>query len=179
MAFLIIATTIGATAIFYFVMRDVSDTTTEIVDVIGVVDGRTVEIMKKGSKERVILAGVGFPPSDQKSQSDCFDIVQDMAVGRRLYMEVYKEVEGCKYVALKSSNGDNLNGILLSKGLARYESTGIGFLGELVSAENEARIKHIGVWDKNRSLYRHLTNTMNGANFGRAEDIEQFEPQDS
>lgn len=146
-----------AIGLFYMTLRSSSTTHTSIVDVIGAVDGRTVELMNNKVKERVILAGIGFPPGDSRSEQDCADVVQDVVTGRRLYMEVFKEISGCKYVTLKSSNGDCLNVMMLRKGLARYESTGVGFIGDLVQAENEARNAGIGVWDKNRSLFRHLS----------------------
>ena len=157
MVFVFIASAAVAIAIFYFVLRSVNETKTFIVDVVGAIDGRTIEIMQEGKKERVILAGIGFPRGDQKSEQDSLDAVNDVVVGRRLYMEILKDVEGCRYVSLKSANGDCLNEMMLSKGLARYESTGIGFVGGLIAAEGEARSKGIGVWDKNRALYKHLS----------------------
>lgn len=146
-----------AVGIFYMVLRSSTSSHTLIVDVIGAIDGRTVEVINDGRKERVILAGIGFPPGDQRSEQDCAEVVHDVVVGRRLYMEVFKDVEGCKYVSLKSSNGDCLNAMMLTKGLARYESTGVGFVGDLVEAENKARVSGIGVWDKNRALFKHIS----------------------
>ena len=154
-----------AVAIFYWVLRSSTSSRTVIVDVIGAIDGRTVEVISDGKRERVILAGIGFPPGDQRSEQDCADVVQDVVVGRRLYMEVFKDVEGCKYVSLKSSNGDCLNAMMLSKGLARYESTGIGFVGELVEAENKARSAGVGVWDKNRALFKHISGQVRGDHY--------------
>ncbi|EDY85230.1 hypothetical protein VDG1235_4865 [Verrucomicrobiia bacterium DG1235] len=129
--------------------------------------------MNNKVKERVILAGIGFPPGDQRSEQDCAAVVQDVVTGSRLYMEVFKETSGCKYVALNSSNGDCLNVMMLSKGMARYESTGVGFIGKLVEAENEARSKGIGVWDKNRALFRHLSGNEQGDPFLDS-DIDEF-----
>lgn len=159
MVFAFIGIAAAVIAIFYYAMHSSKETKTVIVDVVGAIDGRTVEIMIDNQKQRVILGGIGFPRGDQKSEKDCADIVQEVVVGRRLYMEILKEVEGCKYVALKSSNGDCLNSTMLSKGLARYESTGIGFVGDFIEAENKARNEGLGVWDKNRSLYNNLTAT--------------------
>lgn len=159
MVFIFIAAAAAAIAIFYFVLRSASEPRTIIVDVVGAIDGRTIEIMLNGKKERVILAGIGFPRGDQKSEQDCLEAVSEVVVGRRLYMDIHKDVEGCRYVSLKSANGDCLNAMMLSRGLARYESTGVGFVGDLIAAENEARTKSIGVWDKNRALYKHLSGT--------------------
>ncbi|MDQ8200582.1 thermonuclease family protein [Pelagicoccus enzymogenes] len=138
-------------------LRSSSSTSTMIVDVVGAVDGRTVEVLVNKVKERVILAGIGFPPGDPRSEQDCAEVVEEVVTGRRLYMEVFKEVSGCRYVALSSSNGDCLNEMMLRKGLARYESTGVGFIGKLVEAETFARKEGIGVWDENRALFRHLS----------------------
>ncbi|MDQ8184142.1 hypothetical protein QEH53_01020 [Pelagicoccus sp. SDUM812002] len=137
-------------------LRSSSTTSTIIVDVVGAVDGRTVEVLVNKVKERVILAGIGFPPGDPRSEQDCANVVEEVVMGRRLYMEVFKEVGGCRYVTLKSSNGDCLNEMMLRKGLARYESTGGGFIGSLVEAESQARNGGLGVWDENRALFRHL-----------------------
>lgn len=152
-----IALSAVAIGLFYLTLRGSSTVHTSIVDVIGAIDGRTVEVMNNKVKERVILAGIGFPPGDHRSEQDCAEVVQEVVAGRRLYMEVFKEISGCKYVALNSSNGDCLNVMMLSKGLARYEATGVGYIGKLVTAENEARTNSLGVWDKNRSLFRHLS----------------------
>lgn len=153
--FIFIAAT--ALAIVYLALRSVTNTRTLIVDVVGVIDGRTVEVLSSAKKERVILAGIGFPPGDPRSEQDCHEVVKDIASGRRLYMDVFKEVSGCKYVTLRSANGDCLNAMMLSRGLARYESTGVGYIGPLVEAENEGRVKGLGIWDKHRALFRHLS----------------------
>ncbi len=145
-----------AIGLIYMTLRSSTTTSTMIVDVVGTVDGRTVEVLVNKSKERVILAGIGFPPGDPRSEQDCAEIVEEVVTGRRLYMEVFKEISGCRYVTLKSSNGDCLNEMMLTKGLARYESTGVGFIGNLVEAETRARNAGLGVWDKNRALFRHL-----------------------
>ena len=159
MIFALIAIAAAAIALSYFALPNSADRKTLIVDVVGAIDGRTIEIVLEGKRERVILAGIGFPRGDQKSEQDCAETVEETVVGRRLYMETFKEVEGCRYVSLKSANGDCLNEMMLSKGLARYESTGIGFVGSLIDAENKARQAGIGVWDKNRALYKHLAGT--------------------
>lgn len=168
MVFVFIAAAAVAIAIFYLVLRSANEAKTLIVDVVGVVDGRTIEILTEGQKERVILAGIGFPRGDQKSEQDCLEAVSEVVIGRRLYMVVHREVESCKYVSMKSSNGDCLNVMMLSKGLARYESSGVGFVGELIAAENEARAKGIGVWDKNRALFKHLAG---GSHVGTTDSI--------
>ncbi len=142
-----------------------------IVDVIGAVDGRTVEVLLNKRKERVMLAGVGFPAGDQKSESDALQAVHDVIVGRRLYMHIHKEVEGCRYVSLKSSNGDCFNSMLLNKGIARYDSTGVGFLADLVEAESIAKNAEIGIWDKNRALFRHLTKESETSLTGSADEF--------
>ena len=145
-----------AIGLIYMTLRSTSTTSTMIVDVVGAVDGRTVEVLVNKVKERVILAGIGFPPGDPRSEQDCAEVVEEVVTGRRLYMEVFKDVSGCRYVTLQSSNGDCLNEMMLRKGLARYESTGVGFIGNLVEAETKARNEGIGVWDSNRALFRHL-----------------------
>lgn len=145
-----------AIGLIYLTLRSSTTTSTMIVDVIGTVDGRTVEVLVNKKKERVILAGIGFPPGDPRSEQDCAEVVEEVVTGRRLYMEVHKEISGCRYVTLNSSNGDCLNEMMLNKGLARYESTGVGFIANLVEAEARARNEGLGVWDKNRALFRHL-----------------------
>ena len=147
-----------AIGVIYMTLRSTTTTQTMIVDVVGAIDGRTVEVVANKRKERVVLAGIGFPPGDSRAESECADAVQDVVSGRRLYMEVFKDVGGCKYVSLSSSNGDCLNEMMLEKGLARYESTGVGFVGRLVEAETRARNAEVGVWDRNRLLFRHLSN---------------------
>lgn len=156
MLFGFIAVAAIAIGLVYMTLRSSTTTQTMIVDVVGAIDGRTVEVVANKRKERVVLAGIGFPPGDARSESECADVVQDVVSGRRLYMEVFKEISGCKYVTLASSNGDCLNEMMLEKGLARYESTGVGFVGKLVEAETRARAAAIGIWDKNRLLFRHL-----------------------
>ncbi len=168
MVFAIIAAAAAAIALVYFALSSANATKTLIVDVIGAVDGRTIEIMIEGKKDRVILAGIGFPRGDQKSEQDSLEAVNEVVVGRRLLMEVHRDVEGCKYVSLKSANGDCLNAMMLKKGMARYESMGVGFLGDLIAAENEARSRGIGVWDKNRALYKHLAGN---AHVGATDEI--------
>lgn len=157
MVFAFLCLSVAAIGIFYMAIRSTSTKKTAIVDVTGALDGRTIEVICEKRKERVILAGIGFPPGDQKSETDCAEVVQEMIVGRRLFMDLCKDVAGCKYVMIKSSNGDCVNTMMLSKGLARYESTGVGFIGELVEAESVARAKGLGVWDKNRALFRHIS----------------------
>lgn len=168
-----IAVALAAFAIIYFVLRGQGKAQTSIVDVVGAIDGRTVELVHNNTKEKVILAGIGFPPGDPRSESDCAEVVQEVVNGRRLYMEVFKEVEGCKYVTLRSANGDCLNQMMLSRGLARYESGAVGYIGQLVEAENEARSKGIGVWDKNRALFRHLSQKNSGDAYLDSE-IDEF-----
>lgn len=163
MLFGLIAVAALAIGLIYMTLRSTTTTQTMIVDVVGALDGRTVEVVANKRKERVVLAGIGFPPGDSKSENECADVVQEVVSGRRLYMEVFKEVSGCKYVSLASSNGDCLNEMMLEKGLARYESTGVGFVGKLVEAETRARSAEVGVWDKNRLLFRHLANESDDA----------------
>lgn len=158
MVFGFIAVASLAIGLIYMTLRSTTTTQTMIVDVVGAIDGRTVEVVVNKRKERVVLAGVGFPPGDARAETECADVVQDVVSGRRLYMEVYKEISGCKYVGLSSSNGDCLNEMMLEKGLARYESTGVGFVGKFVEAETRARNAEVGVWDRNRLLFRHLAN---------------------
>jgi len=159
MVFVFIGAAALAIAFLYAIVRNSGDRKVSIVDVVGAVDGRTVEIMIENRKERVFLCGIGFPRGDNRSEQDCVDTVRETVVGRRLYMEVYREVEGCKYVSLNSSNGDCLNSMMLSKGLARYESSGVGFVGDLIAAESEAKAKGIGIWEKNRALFRNLASS--------------------
>ncbi len=163
-----------AIGLIYMTLRSSTTTSTMIVDVVGTVDGRTVEVLVNKVKERVILAGIGFPPGDPRSEQDCADVVEEVVMGRRLYMEVFKEISGCRYVTLNSSNGDCLNAMMLSKGLARYESTGVGFIGKLVEAETVARNAGIGVWDKNRALFRHLA----GGQLGEGADVDSVAVED-
>jgi len=157
MLFGFIAVAAFAIGLIYLTLRSTTTTHTMIVDVVGAVDGRTVEVVVNKRKERVVLAGIGFPPGDSRAENESAEVVQDVVCGRRLYMEVFKEISSCKYVTLASSNGDCLNEMMLEKGLARYESTGVGFVGKLVEAETRARSAGIGVWDKNRLLFRHLS----------------------
>ncbi|MBK1879655.1 thermonuclease family protein [Pelagicoccus mobilis] len=173
MVFAFISVAALAIGLIYMTLRSSTTTHTAIVDVIGAIDGRTVEVVLNKRKERVVLAGIGFPPGDARSETECADVVQDVVAGRRLYMEVFKEVSGCRYVTLSSSNGDCLNVMMLEKGLGRYESTGVGFIGKLVEAESRAQAAGLGVWDKNRALFRHLANeaadsTADDAVFGRS-----------
>ncbi len=163
-----------AIGLIYMTLRSSASTSTMIVDVVGTVDGRTVEVLVNKVKERVILAGIGFPPGDPRSEQDCAEVVEEVVIGRRLYMEVFKEISGCRYVTLNSSNGDCLNAMMLSKGLARYESTGVGFIGKLVEAETVARNAGIGVWDKNRALFRHLA----GGQFGDGAGMDSVTVED-
>lgn len=163
-----IAVIAAALAILYFISSDARAAPKIVVDVVGALDGRTVEVVLEGKNARVVLAGIGFPGGDRKSECDCFEAVKEMAVGRRLYMQTHKEVENLKYVALQSANGDSVNGLLLSRGLARYESAGAGYIAELIAAEHTARNLGIGIWDPNRALFKH----MNGSG-GPAEDLFQ------
>lgn len=167
-----------AIGLIYMTLRSGTTTSTAIVDVVGTIDGRTVEVMVNQKKERVILAGIGFPPGDPRSEQDCAEVVDEVVMGRRLYMEVFKEISGCKYVTLNSSNGDCLNVMMLSRGLARYESTGVGFIGPLVEAENVARTGGIGVWDKNRALFRHLASVKQNEQFLEEEAVGEFVVED-
>ena len=157
MAYFIIGSIGISVAVLYFVVRSMSTNKRLIVDVESVIDGRTLKVRVNGSVVSVILAGVGFPPNDEKAAFDAIDVVRDIAVGRRLFLEVIKEVQGLMYVTLKSANGDCLNELMLKKGLARYESNGLGYIGTMVSSEAEARSKGIGIWDKNRDLFKHMT----------------------
>ena len=147
--------------VFYFVNTGFTKKKTLLVDVLEVIDGRTLEVSSDNSRFRVILAGVGFPKGDEKALVDAEALVTDVAKGKRLYMVVHKEVEGLNYVELKSSNGDSLNELILKQGLARYESLGGGFIGEMVAAENEARIANLGIWDPRRDLFKHMTGEFN------------------
>ena len=157
MAFFIIASIGIGVAVLYFVVRSMGTNKQFIVDVQEVIDGRSLKVRVEGRDISVVLAGIGFPPNDEKAVVDAVEIVRDIAIGRRLFMEIYKEVQGLMYVTLKSSNGDCLNEIMLEKGLARYESNGLGFIGTMVSKEATARSKEIGIWDKNRDLFKHMT----------------------
>jgi len=147
--------------VFYFVNTGLSKQKVLIVDVLDVVDGRTLEVSSNNVHYRVILAGVGFPQGDEKALVDAAALVSEVAKGKRLHMTVHKEVEGLNYVELKSSNGDSLNELILKQGLARYESIGTGFVGNLVTSENEARNASIGIWDPNRDLFKHMTGAFN------------------
>lgn len=151
-----IAVIAAALAILYLISSDDRVAPKIIVDVVGALDGRTVEIALDGKRTRAVLAGIGFPGGDRKSECDCFEAVKEMAVGRRLYMQTHKEVESLKYISLESANGDSVNGLLLSRGLARYESAGAGYIAELIAAEHEARNLGIGIWDPNRALFKHM-----------------------
>lgn len=157
MIFLVLALTGGAIALLYHSMHSSKSSAKIVVDVVSALDGRTVEVYDGKRKERVILAGIGFPSGDHRSEQDSHDAVHDVAQGRRLYMEIHKEVEGLKYVSLMSANGDCLNAMMLKRGLARYESTGVGYIAALVEAENEARMAGLGIWDKHRALFRQIS----------------------
>lgn len=147
--------------VFYFVNTGISQKKTLLVDVLEVVDGRTLEVSSEHSRFRVILAGVGFPPGDEKALVDAEELVTEVAKGKRLYMVIHKEVEGLNYVELKSANGDSLNELILRQGHARYESTWGGIVGEMLTAENQARNAGIGIWDPRRDLFKHMTGEFN------------------
>jgi len=166
--------------VFYFVNSEFMQKKTIMVDVLDIVDGRTLEVSSERAKFRVILAGVGFPPGDAKALVDAETLVREVAGGKRLFMVVHKEVEGLNYVELKSSNGDSLNELLLKEGLARYESMGVGFVGEMVTAESHARNSGIGIWDPNRELFKHITGEFNPDDevLADAPMIDAFESED-
>ncbi|MEM9160190.1 MAG: hypothetical protein AAGB46_14190, partial [Verrucomicrobiota bacterium] len=157
MEFFIIGSIAIGVGVLYFVVRSMGTNREYVVDVIDVIDERTVKVSMEGSSVNVILAGIGFPPNDEKATVDAIEVIREVAVGKRLHMEIFKDVGGLMYVAIKSSNGDCLNDLMLSRGIARYESNGLGYLGSMVSSEAKARNEELGIWDKNRDLFKHMT----------------------
>ncbi|MCH6257429.1 thermonuclease family protein [Puniceicoccaceae bacterium K14] len=150
-----------AVAIAFYLIQSAGSERKLVVDVIDVVDGQTLEVKRDDLTYRVILSGIGFPIGDQKSQTDTFEIVKDICLGKKLYMIINKEADSVKYVNLLSGGGESLNELILKKGFARYESAGVGYLTNLVAAESEAKMKKVGIWDENRDIFNRASDSNN------------------
>ncbi len=157
MVFVFLAFIAIAFAVFYVVHGNASKNKVFLVEVLEAIDGSRLKVNLENKPIMVLLAGIGYPPNDDKAAFDAINTLESMVVGRRFNMEIFKEVQGLMYVDLKSANDDSLNEIMLKKGLARFESHGIGHVPSLMAAETEAKNKAIGIWDKNRDLFKHMT----------------------
>lgn len=146
-----------AVAIGFYLSQSMGNEKKLIVDVLDVIDEQTLTVSVAGEKFRVVLAGIGFPPGDERARVDTFEIVKDVCLGKKLYMLVLKEIDGLKYVNIQSGSGDSLNELILKQGFARYESGGAGFVSNLVAAESEAKLKKIGIWDQHRALFKRIS----------------------
>lgn len=159
-------------AIGFYLSQSVGEQKKVVVDVIEVIDGQTLAVKDSTGQFRVLLAGIGFPAGDERAALDSLDIVKDVCLGKKFYMVTHKELDGLKYVNLLSGSDESLNELLLKQGFARYASGGVGYISSLVAAESEAKLKKIGIWDKNRELYRNISNS-NNENFDQLNDATE------
>ena len=172
----IIAASIGA---LYYAVGSLGANRVVDVSVTRIVDGNTVEVRSETGTSRVVLGGIGFPLGDEKAARDAFEVLEDIANGRRFQMEVLKEGDGVSYVELKTAIGDSLNRLLLEKGFARFDSRGIGLSNPMQTAESKAREAKRGIWNRNRELFRQASNSQvaSDAFEGDARIIDQIEEE--
>ncbi|MDG2253394.1 MAG: thermonuclease family protein [Opitutaceae bacterium] len=130
------------------------------VQVLEVIDGNSLEVGYEGRNWRVILAGIGFPPGDERALKDAFELIDGIARDGQFRMAVWKEVGWVMYVDLQVLGGDSLNELMLRKGFARFESRGIGLMNSILTAEDEARAAKLGIWNRNRELSRNASNSL-------------------
>ncbi len=180
MVFAFLAFVAVAIAIFYVVNGSVSKNKIFLVEVLEAVDGRRLKVNLDNKQVVVLLGGIGYPSGDEKAAFDAINTLQSMVVNRRFNMEIMKQIEGLMYVDLKSADGDSLNETLLRKGLARFESHGVGFVSSMMAAETEAKQQAIGVWDKNRDLFKHMTGNPaeDEAYFADHGEMDSFDDED-
>ena len=171
----VIAIVAASLGILYSLMGSFRRNRIVEVSVTKIVDGKTVEAREESGTRRVVLAGIGFPPRDERAERDALELLDDIASGRRFQMGVIKEVEGVLYVELKTAIGESLNGLLLERGFARYESRAIGIVRPLFEAEIKAKEEKRGIWNQNRALFRQASDSyVEGAFDGDARTIDQI-----
>ncbi len=155
----IIALSMGA---LYLFSRNLGENKRMLIEVVDVLNERTLEVISDGVGYRVVLGGIGFPTGDDGALSDAKALIEDIAKGRRFDMEILKEIEGLKYVSIRASSGDSLNELMLKGGFARFDSRAIGFVNSMIEAENEAREKKLGIWNERRAKLRQFSNEFEG-----------------
>jgi|GEM_PF-878611 endonuclease YncB( thermonuclease family) len=179
MIFGIIAIIAASIGVLYFTVGSLGANRVVEVSVTRILDGNTVEVRSESGTNRVVLGGIGFPLGDERAARDSFEALEDVANGRRFKMEVLKETDGLSYVELKTAIGDSLNRLLLEKGLARFDSRAIGLSNAMMEAESKARAAKLGIWDRNRELFRQAANShaSSDALEGGARTIDQVEEE--
>ena len=70
------------------------------VKVVDVVDETRVRVLEEGIECDVVLAGIAYPPRDEKSINDGRWTIEAVANGFCLNMEVLKEYQDNRYVTL-------------------------------------------------------------------------------
>jgi|TARA_B110000037_G_C17097200_1_gene496474 endonuclease YncB( thermonuclease family) len=179
--FIFIAAIALGIAVLYLVVGNASGNRCLNVKVKDVVDGKTLEIRSATENRRVILAGIGFPPGDEKALTDAFELVEEVAHGGQFKMEILKEVDGVMYVDIRALNGDSLNELMLRKGFARFDSRAIGFVNSMLTAESVAKNAKAGIWNRQRELFRNASNSLadNGVMGDNSRMIDQLDEDES
>ncbi len=163
MVFGILATlALGIGSVFY-VMQSLNEKRRVRVKVVDVVDETRVRVLEEGIEREVVLAGIAYPPGDEKSINDGRWMIETVAKGFFFNMEILKEYQDTRYVTLYALGGESVNELMLRKGYARYSAMGIGFQEAMLEAEKYAKYNRIGIWNSQRELFRNATSTMSKA----------------
>ncbi len=143
-------------AVFFFATQSLETKRSTVVEVLDFPDGTSVLLREGANTFSAILAGIGYPTDDPRSEMDACERLRDIAAGKRLKMIVHKKVGDLQYVELSAGDGESLNRMLVRYGMARLELKGIGSIPELFSAEVMARNEELGIWDRNRDAFKTM-----------------------
>ena len=160
MVFGILATLALGIGSVFFVMQSLNEKRRVRVKVLDVVDETRARVLEEGRECEVVLAGIAYPPGDEKSINDGRWMIETVAKGFFFNMEILKEYQGNRYVTLHALGGESVNELMLRKGYARYSAKGIGFQEAMVEAEKYAKDNRIGIWNSQRELFRNATRSI-------------------
>ena len=127
MVFGILATLALGVGSVFFVMQSLNEKRSVRVKVLDVIDESRVRVLEEGRECEVILAGIAYPPGDEKSISDGKWMIETVAKGFFFNMEILKEYQDTRYVTLYPLGGESVNQLMLRKGYARYSAMGLDF----------------------------------------------------
>jgi len=118
-----------------------------------VIDGDTIEVNLSGSKESVRLLGINTPEKKYSNSKESINFLKQFE-GKEIQLLRDWENEDKYYRKLRYLfyNNHLINIEILEKGLANtYYTSNLKYEKQLISAENQARILELGIWQKSEN----------------------------
>jgi micrococcal nuclease len=113
---------------------------------VGVADGDTITVLKKGKAVRIRLYGIDCPERGQDFYRAAKTFTSEHAYGKIVHVAPVDQDAYGRVVAWVSVNGTNLNKELVAAGLAWWYKRYAPNEKELANLEKKARREKVGIW---------------------------------